>query len=214
MIDHPNRNSEIFHSYHQITFVLKCFGLYPLVMDPEKRRHPWYQLLNFLAILTAVFIYGYILFNFSLESEIIRIYTGSSIIQRMLDIFHISQYVEAVVVPVFAFLTLDKTHRMLRQLEEANEMLLDFGGKGMQSTLAGTGRIVRIMQLVALVIPLSGAVVFSVIWEVFRSKSPVGFVLKAIKLMCLYTYAQLLMQPTLLMMMIRVRFAALNRMVR
>lgn len=215
MADHPTETkSEIFQSYYRITFILKCCGLFPVVTDPEKRHRPRYRLLNILAILVAAFVYGYILVHYSLESEFIRLSTGSVIIQRMLDIFHITRYVMAVVVPAFVLLRLDKISRMIQGLQEVNALIMNFGGKLITEKLSRVDRLVRIVQLVALVVPFSCVVVFSVVWDVAFTNISVGLVFRISRLMCFFSFAQLWTQPTLLVMQMGGRFTALNQAVR
>ncbi|EJY57719.1 AAEL007935-PC, partial [Aedes aegypti] len=213
MTDHSAESkSEIFKSYHRITTALKCCGLYPLITDPGKRTHLRYKLLNVLVILVAVTFYGYVLVCHSLESEIIRVNTGSVIIQRMLDIFHITQYIMAVAVPMFAFLIMDKTQRMLRGLEETNQLIVSSGGRSNAFSFVGTGRIGRFLQLAALVVPAVSMAAFIVVWKIRRLNFAVGFAIRFTKFICFCSYAQLWTQPTLLMLLIRDRFTALNRM--
>lgn len=218
MTDHPpvESKSAILKPYHQITAVLKCCGLYPLVTDPEKRSRLRYKLLNTLVILAAVAIYGYVLVCHSLESEIIRLNTGSVIIQRMLDIFHIAQYVMAVAVPVFAFHALDKTHRMLRGLEEANAgfVLCSSSGGSIAFAFVRTARVARLLQMASLGVPVASMAVCIVVWKIRRLHVTVGFALRLTKFICFCSYAQLCTQPTLLLLLIRDRFMAINRMIR
>ncbi|EJY57722.1 AAEL007935-PF, partial [Aedes aegypti] len=211
MIDLPlATKSEISQSYHRVSFIVKCCGLYPLVTDPEKRHRFCYQILNTVTILAAILGYGYILVHYSLASEFIRHNTGSVIIQRMVDIFHVTRYAMAAVVPVYALLSLDKIHQMLRGLEEVNVLIMNSGDKLIRSKLSLLDRYVRTIQLVALVVPLSCVVVSCAAF----SHIPVGLGFRISRLLCFFSYAQLWTQPTLIVLQAGGRFTSLKLILR
>ncbi|KAL9697481.1 hypothetical protein quinque_000922 [Culex quinquefasciatus] len=68
--------ANVLDAHRQITFPLKCVGLHPLVTEGRNRRQLHYRMLNCTLILASIGFYGYLLWNYSLDSEFFRLNSG------------------------------------------------------------------------------------------------------------------------------------------
>ncbi|XP_055633980.1 gustatory receptor for sugar taste 43a-like [Toxorhynchites rutilus septentrionalis] len=210
MVNRPNQRIEL-DAFHQITFVLKVLGLHPVVTSTKKRHRLLYKTINGTVLLLSTMVYGYMLLHYALLSEIIKLNTGSVIIQRMLDIFHVLRYIMAVAVPVFALLNMDKRQRMLQRIDETSGPIAELGS-GFQAIQCF--KCVRCIQWTSLLTPFTCVIaVFALIeWKTLGIH--VGIFPRITMAVYFVTYVQLWLQPTVLLLLLRRSFMTLGRVMR
>ncbi|KAL1394877.1 hypothetical protein pipiens_011639 [Culex pipiens pipiens] len=196
--------------YHNMVLPLKCLALYPPVSDVKHLRQVGLQLLNLAVIVASIVLNGYLLVSFSLESEVIKLCTGSILLQRMLDVYCVFRYVMISVVPIFAWYNLARTQRLLTTLEDVSRQILDLG---CQRTfgIAESSAFIRSAQLMSLVLPGFCYGTFHVYMEARGFVVYIQVMFRAVKNLYFCTYTQLWLQPTLFLLLIRARYLALGR---
>ncbi|KAL9697483.1 hypothetical protein quinque_000924 [Culex quinquefasciatus] len=189
---------------------LKCLALYPPVSDVKHLRQVGLQLLNLAVIVASIVLNGYLLVSFSLESEVIKLCTGSILLQRMLDVYCVFRYVMISVVPIFAWYNLARTQRLLTTLEDVSREILDLGCQRAFG-IAESSAFIRSAQLMSLVLPGFCYGTFHVYMEARGLVVYVQVMFRAVKNLYFCTYTQLWLQPTLFLLLIRARYVALGR---
>ncbi|KXJ80404.1 hypothetical protein RP20_CCG025229 [Aedes albopictus] len=204
-----------FSFYSRISFFLKCLGLYPVVTDPTRCHRVRFQLVNIGLIVLSMTFYGFLLLQFSLDAEIMQQSTDSVIIQRMLDIFHVLRYVMAIVVPVVTFLLLGEVNKMLELLDKcSSEIVLIMGRKSYNFGIAGSPKCLGALQVASIFIPFSIAAVVNIIKQLRERIFQLAVCYRLTRLLYFCSYVQLWLQPTLLVLLIQTRFAAIGYIVR
>lgn len=199
--------------YHNMVLPLKCLALYPPVSDVKHLRQVGLQLLNLAVIVASIVLNGYLLVSFSLESEVIKLCTGSILLQRMLDVYCVFRYVMISVVPIFAWYNLARTQRLLTTLEDVSREILDLGCQRAFG-IAESSAFIRSAQLMSLVLPGFCYGTFHVYMEARGLVVYVQVMFRAVKNLYFCTYTQLWLQPTLFLLLIRARYVALGRAMR
>lgn len=192
---------------------LKCLALYPPVSDVKHFRQAGLQLLNLVVIVASIVLNGYLLVSFSLESEVIKLCTGSILLQRMLDVYCVFRYVMISVVPIFAWYNLARTQRLLAMLDDVSRQILDLGCQRAFG-ITESSAFIRSAQLMSLVLPGFCYGTFHVYMEARGFVVYIQVMFRAVKNLYFCTYTQLWLQPTLFLLLIRARYVALGRAMR
>lgn len=212
------RDGSVTQVYARVTLVLKCLGLYPLVTDPGRSFRRRYRALNCCGVLFGVAFYGYLLLNYSLDMEAVRMNTQSVIVQRMLDAFHVVRYVTAIAVPATAMLTLEKSFRMLQLLEECSAeivQLLHGVSKRFPFGVLSSSRFFVALQVASVACPVfCGMLAMSVVDALDKTRTKPGLYFRITRFLYFCGYVQLWLQPTIMLLLLLTRFGAVNKLMR
>lgn len=207
--------ANVLDAHRQITFPLKCVGLHPLVTEGRNRRQLHYRMLNCALILASIGFYGYLLWNYSLDSEFFRLNSGSIIVHRMLDFFYLARYTMCITVSLFGYYSLERSQRMQEKLEQCSDRLKKLSlYRGDLFGFVSSQRFLRTVQGLSFVVPFVGVLIVNYCLTVGGGTAHIGLLSKIARYVYSCCYVQLWLQPTFVMLLIWKRYAALNRIIR
>ncbi|EDS26806.1 Gustatory receptor 28b [Culex quinquefasciatus] len=162
--------ANVLDAHRQITFPLKCVGLHPLVTEGRNRRQLHYRMMNCTLILASIGFYGYLLWNYSLDSEFFRLNSGKPVslptATSCLALFNLCCKLFGII-PLFTNLKREKTRRSLY-------LLLNY--LGLAASMTAYVAILRMSFRETIVQVVNSSLMILIMEGVYRQYSIVGLV--------------------------------------
>uniref|UniRef100_A0A182SZY2 Gustatory receptor n=1 Tax=Anopheles maculatus TaxID=74869 RepID=A0A182SZY2_9DIPT len=116
--------------------LLKYLGVNPPISCDRKRIRLVYRCINIVSIILSTLFYGYLLFNISLDSGVLKAGLRSLIVTRMHDLYFVLRYLTVIVVQLHVLCNGGEINRLFRALNSiSNALVLLANRKGYGSKL-------------------------------------------------------------------------------
>lgn len=208
--------ASVFETYGNVIVLLKCVGLHPPVTSPKRQGQLRYRLFNLICLTFIGCFHGLLMLRFLLGTDFARFNTGSVIVEQMLNAFYVARYLMSITVSFYAYSCLEQSRRMLFELDQVSEMICRLDPMNPAPFGAIESRCVLRMVLTgSIASPLIGSMILNKYIAHYRGiVDGLGMFYGFSRFLYACGYVQVWLHSTVVLLLVRSRYVALNRIVR